>query len=115
MDIDMNGEAHGEHPPTTIRRYVMIGALLTAVTAVELWASYNAQLLKQALIPLLLVLSAFKFATVVAMFMHLRYEKPLLTRLFLIGLVLATGLMLALISIFWADLTDAVGATSHIG
>ena len=115
MDTDAQGGAHGEHPPTSIREYVLIGAMLTAVTAVELWASYSPDLLGQTLIPLLLALSAFKFVTVVAMFMHLRYEQPLLSRLFLIGLVLAAGLMLALISIFWADLTDAVGAANHLG
>ena len=115
MDIDVEEVAHGEHPPTTIRQYVMIGAMLAVVTAVELAASYSRAILGPLLIPLLFVLSAFKFAVVVALFMHLRYERPLLTRLFLFGLILAAFLLLALIGIFWNDLTDAVGMAGHAG
>ena len=40
MSHEAHVEAHGgEHPPTTIREYVLIGAVLTVVTAVELWCS----------------------------------------------------------------------------
>jgi cytochrome c oxidase subunit 4 len=113
MGGDMSNQAHAvahdEHPPTTIREYVIIGIVLTVVTAVELWASYNAHILGGALIPVLLVLSAFKFAVVVAMFMHLRFENPFLTRVFACGLILATCIMLALITLFWNNDTDAVG------
>ncbi|MFA7248808.1 MAG: cytochrome C oxidase subunit IV family protein [Dehalococcoidia bacterium] len=101
--------AHDEHPPTTIREYVMIGLVLTVVTAVELWASYNAHILGGTLVPVLLVLSAFKFAVVVAMFMHLRFEHGLLTRLFAFGLVLGAGIIITLSAIFWNDGTDVVG------
>ena len=107
--VEARGEAHGEHPPTTIREYVLIGLVLTVVTAVELWASYNIGIIGSLLVPILGVLSAFKFAVVVAMFMHLRFESPLLTRLFACGLVLATFVILALIGLFWNDATDAVG------
>ena len=109
MSNESHVDGHGEHPPTSIREYVMIGLVLTVVTAVELWASYNVQILGSLLVPVLVVLSAFKFAVVVAMFMHLRFEHALLTRLFSVGLVLATFVMLALIALFWNDATDAVG------
>ena len=109
MTNEAHVEGHGEHPSTTIREYVMIGLVLTVVTAVELWASYNVHILGSLLIPVLIALSAFKFAVVVAMFMHLRFEHALLTRLFSFGLVLATFVMLALIALFWNDPTDAVG------
>ena len=108
---EVHAQAHDEHPPTTIREYVIIGLVLTVVTAVELWASYNVAILGSLLVPALVVMSAFKFAVVVAMFMHLRFEPPLLTRLFATGLVLATFVMLALIGLFWNDATDAVGGT----
>lgn len=109
MTNEAHVEGHGEHPPTTIREYVMIGLVLTVVTAVELWASYNVSILGSLLIPVLIVLSAFKFAVVVAMFMHLRFEHALLTRLFAFGLVLAMFIMLALVALFWNDHSDVVG------
>ena len=98
---------HDEHPPTTIREYVLIGLVLTVVTVVELWASYN--LHDFLLIGVLIALSAFKFAVVVAMFMHLRFESGLLTRLFSFGLILGGAMILTLSALFWHDRTDAVG------
>jgi len=115
MDIDVEEVAHEEHPPTTIRQYVMIGALLTVVTAVELWASYSQDILGGALIPVLLIMSAFKFAVVVAMFMHLKFDHQLLTRLFMFGLVLAASIMIALLALFWNDGTDVVGNAGRGG
>lgn len=109
MSSETHVEAHGEHPPTSIREYVIIGLVLTVVTIVELWCSYNEHILGGTLVPVLIVLSAFKFAVVVAMFMHLRFESPLLLRVFLAGMILATAIMLALIAIFWHDRTDVVG------
>ena len=106
--------AHDEHPPTSIREYVMIGAALTVVTAVELWVSYNGHIVGSLMIPILFALSAFKFAVVVAMFMHLRFEHGILTRLFACGLVLGTFVILALIGLFWNDRSDAVGGNKSL-
>lgn len=102
--------AHGEpqspevrHPLPSIgpRQYVMIGIILTVITAVELWVSYSN--LDNLIIPTLLVLSAVKFIIVVAFFMHLRFDHPVLTRLFAFGFVLAAALLFALIALFWTD------------
>ena len=49
-------------------------------------------------VPALLLLSALKFYLVVAMFMHLRYEKPLLSRFFTIGGILAGALYLVVLA-----------------
>ncbi|RLT40245.1 MAG: cytochrome C oxidase subunit IV [Chloroflexi bacterium] len=109
-------ESHEEHPPTTIREYVMIGLVLTVVTIVELWASYNEPILGSLLVPALFIMSAFKFAVVVAMFMHLRFEHSLLWKLFSFGLVLGTAMILAMTLLFWNDATDAVGGPEfHTG
>jgi len=100
---------HGEeHPPSSIRQYVVTGAILTAITIVELFLSYSS-LPHGLLIASLIALSAVKFVIVVAIFMHLKFENSLLTRLFLFGLILATCIMLALLALFWNDSTDAVG------
>lgn len=101
---------HGaeEHPPSSIRSYVMTGVILTIITVVELFLSYSS-LPHGLMVTLLIVLSAVKFAIVVAIFMHLKFEDGLLTRLFLFGLILAGFVMLALITLFWNDATDIVG------
>ena len=39
--------------------------------------------------PLLIILAAIKFGTVVAFFMHLRFDNPVVRRLFLLGIILA--------------------------
>ncbi|MGE3857885.1 MAG: cytochrome C oxidase subunit IV family protein [Dehalococcoidia bacterium] len=113
MSHEAHAQAHDEHPPTTIREYVMIGLLLTVVTVVELWASLAEDQLGAILIPALLIMSAFKFAVVVAMFMHLRYEHSLLTKLFSFGLVLGAACIIALSALFWNDHTDAVGGVAE--
>jgi len=101
-DAEMSEAQHG----MTVRGYVIVGAILTVITAVELIVSYSD--IGPALIPLLLALSAVKFAMVGAFFMHLRFDARLLTQMFLVGLVLATAIMIALLSLFWNDVTDAV-------
>ncbi len=95
-----------QHPLPRIgpRQYVIIGVILTIVTSIELWVSYSP--LGGLKIPILILLSAFKFAVVVAFFMHLRFDAPALTRFFVFGLALAGVLLLALISIFWNDTTE---------
>lgn len=100
--------AHDEHPPTSIREYGLIGLGLMAITAVELWVSYSG-LAYGTLVAILIVLSAFKFWVVVWMFMHLRFEHGLLTKLFSFGLILGTAMILATTALFWHDATDSVG------
>jgi hypothetical protein len=51
------------------------------------------------LVPLLLVLSAGKFALVALFFMHLRYEPRTLTVIFTGALLIATGIALALMTL----------------
>jgi cytochrome c oxidase subunit 4 len=93
------GARQRSHP--TVRQYLLIGLLLTLITVVELAASYSD--IGSLLIPILIVLSAVKFAVVVAYFMHLRFEHALLTQLFACGFVLACALLIALIALFWTD------------
>src|SRR5712691_6340800 len=93
------------HPLPTIgpRQYVIIGVILTIITGFELAVSYSS--LGTITIPILIVLSAVKFAVVVAFFMHLRFDSPALTRFFVFGFVLAALILTALISLFWNDNT----------
>ena len=82
----------------TIGTYLMIAAILSVITALEFAVIYIRRL-TPILIPLLLTLSAGKFALVVMYFMHLRYDRKPLTFLFVAPLLLAVGLAVALMTL----------------
>ena len=90
------GEPKHEH--ASIRIYLIVAGILSAVTALEFGVIYVRRL-APVLIPLLLVLSAGKFALVVMFFMHLRYDSRVLTFLFVAPLVLATLLAVAVMTL----------------
>lgn len=96
-------QSHGLQP----MQYVWIGAGLGVITFVELVASLWLDL-GNALIPILFVLSAVKFAIVVAFFMHLRFDSGLFTRMFVGAFMLAAFVLIALIALFWTDASDIV-------
>ena len=78
------------HP--SAREYVRIGALLAALTAIEITASYTLD--GVGLIATLLVFAGLKFAIVVMWFMHLRFDDRRYARFFVMGLALALTLYL---------------------
>ena len=88
--------AQHHHPQP--RQYVQIALVLAVLTAAEVALFYledGVEEIGQTLtVPALLILSALKFYLVVAMFMHLRFEKPLLSLFFTSGAVLAGALYL---------------------
>jgi cytochrome c oxidase subunit 4 len=51
-------------------------------------------------VPILLTFSIVKFALVALWFMHLRFDNRLFRRLFVTGLVLATGVYLVVLTTF---------------
>lgn len=77
-----------EHPHPSPAKYVGIALLLAVVTAIEV-ALYYVELSDNLMIGLLLAFSAVKFFLVTFFFMHLRFDNPLLRRLFFVGVVLA--------------------------
>jgi len=94
------GEAHGAHEShASTGFYWMIAAVLFVITAVEV-AVFYIPALSPVLVPALLTLSAAKFALVVMFFMHLRFDSPIFTGLFLAGLVLATLMVGALVILY---------------
>jgi len=72
--------------------------VLTGVTMLEVGAIYIRQL-TPIIVPLLLALSAAKFALVVLFYMHLRYDSRVLTLLFVGPLLLASGIAIALMTL----------------
>jgi cytochrome c oxidase subunit 4 len=89
------------HRHASVATYVVIAIVLTVVTALEFAVLYI-RALTPILVPLLLVMSAGKFALVALFFMHLRYDKPVLTTLLAGPLLIAIAIILAMMT-----LTDA--------
>ena len=72
--------------------------ILAAITIVEVVIVYLG-FLRPVLIPLLAVLSITKFAMVAMFFMHLKFDDRLFSVLFVGGLLLATGVLVALMTL----------------
>lgn len=87
-----------EHHPGW-QEYVKIGVILAIITAVEVAIVY-VEALGDVLLPILLTLSVAKFALVVAYFMHLKFDNKFFAWLFGSGLVLAIGVVLAIMAMF---------------
>ena len=100
------------HKSTETERYhtfVNLALVLAAITGVELVLVYM-PFHPFFIFASLLALSLFKFVAVVAWFMHLIYDKLVLTLAFGTGLVIATGTFVALgflLSRGWVDV-DAI-------
>lgn len=95
-----HGEDHIAHPSPA--QYWLIALILAIVTAVEIGASYIPALDGPVLVSTLLILGAVKFAMVVALFMHLKFDKPLYRNFFLIGLFGAIAMFIVVLLTFRA-------------
>ena len=85
------------HP--TPAKYTAIALILAAITIVEVAIVYTI-FLRPVLIPILIVLSATKFALVAMFFMHLRFDNRLFSVMFVGGLLLASAVIVALMTLF---------------
>lgn len=91
------GHSAGEH--LSPKFYVMIGVILAVITAVEV-AVYYIDALESVETPLILALTAAKFALVVMYFMHLKIDSKIFTGLFMVGMFLASFMISALIVLY---------------
>ena len=89
-------EARKHHPPDSV--YILIALGLAVLTAVEVGLYYLKASTETALV--LLVLMALKFSIVVGFFMHLRFDSPVLRRLFVTGLILAVTIYTIILLMF---------------
>lgn len=85
------------HPVHGTKTYWTIGVILFFVTALEILAYYMEESLGVAAVPVILALSAAKFALVVMFFMHLKYDSKVFTGIFLFPFALGT---LVIVSLF---------------
>jgi cytochrome c oxidase subunit 4 len=88
-----------EHP--TWSTYWKVATILTLITVVEVWIYYIPSFVaSRAFVPALLIMSAVKFFTVVAFYMHLRYDHKLFRVLFTGPLLIAMTTIVALLFLF---------------
>ena len=90
---------HSERAHPTPFKYVAIALILSVITAVEVAIVYQ-DFLKDVFAPLLVILSAAKFALVVMFYMHLRFDSRLFSAMFVTGLLLATAVLITLLALF---------------
>ena len=95
---DVAHEEHAHAHPTW-RTYVVIGAILTFITGIEV-ALFYIPSLKGILVPTLLALSALKFLIVVLFYMHLKFDSRIFGRVFFAPLFLAMLVVLGMIILF---------------
>src|SRR6266581_8471817 len=100
-----------EHAHPTVEVYLRVAAALVVLTVLEVGVFY-VPAFRPVLVPVLLVLSAAKFALVVMFYMHLKADNKFFTFLFGAPLLLAVGVMAALLFLFYGTLTlrGAAGA-----
>ncbi len=85
---DLDADTYGEgHHGATDRQYILIAAILAAITAAEVTLTYID--VGPLFLPALLIMMVAKFVTVVSYFMHLKFDNRIFSVLFYMGLLLA--------------------------
>jgi cytochrome c oxidase subunit 4 len=96
-DVHAMGEVH-EHP--TWKQYKWVAVVLTLITVLEVWVYYTPFQHSPMFAPVLLLMSAIKFAIVVLFYMHLKYDHKLFKALFTGPLIIAMSTLIALLFVF---------------
>ncbi len=90
-------DVHTGHP--TPGTYFRVAMALSIITAIEVGIFYL-EFIKHGIIPVLVVLSATKFALVAMFYMHLKYDNRIFSWFFVGGLILAVAVGIALLGLF---------------
>jgi cytochrome c oxidase subunit IV len=94
-------DARGAHSHPTWATYKWVALILLVITIVEVWAYYIPALVaSRAFVPMLLILSAMKFAIVVLFYMHLKYDHKIFRALFTGPLIIAMITIISLLFLF---------------
>ena len=73
--------------------------VLSIITAIEVGVFYL-EFVGWGIIPILVLLSAAKFLLVAMYYMHLKFDDRIFSTMFVAGLVVASGVVLALMALF---------------
>jgi cytochrome c oxidase subunit 4 len=88
----------GVHQGFTDVQYIIVAAVLAAITAVEVAISYAD--IGPLFLPTLLILMAIKFIVVVRLFMHLKFDSKLFSWMFFTGVLLALTVYIVMLAAF---------------
>ncbi len=100
-----NSPAHEEHAHPTAGLYAKVGLVLFVLTALEVGlyeitygghAGESAGAIQPFFVPLLLILSAAKFALVAMFYMHLKQDSKLFSGVFVFPLIIAAVIIVGL-------------------
>ena len=109
MDAHVTTAAPAEHAHPTASLYAKVGLVLFVLTALEVGlyeitygehAGSFAQSLMPFFVPLLLLMSAAKFALVAMFYMHLKQDSKIFTGVFVFPLIVAAVVIVSLIILF---------------
>ncbi len=92
-------ELAAEHHPSRARTYTLIFFVLLIVTALEVAVTYFPDIPQ---LPALLILAVFKFLLIAGFYMHLKYDSRVFSAFFIIGLILAMGMLFSFLALFTA-------------
>jgi len=105
----MHQEGSVEHPVhPTADVYLRVGAVLVILTVLEVGVFY-VPAFQSALVPVLLVLSAIKFALVVMFYMHLKFDNKFFALLFGGPLLLGFFVVVSLLFLFYGGIRLRTG------
>ena len=93
-----HSEVHEEGHPSP-RKYVLIGAILAVITALEV-AIFYIEASSALIVWTLLLTSLGKFLLVVGFFMHLRFDDRRFAMLFFFPLIIMVSIVVALLAMF---------------
>jgi len=97
--LDGHGPEYAHGP--TDREYVLVAFILSVLTGIEVFTYFKSVLdFGRFLMPMLMLLMAVKFYLIAAYFMHLKYDKAVLRRFFVTGIILAGGVYMIMLSTF---------------
>jgi cytochrome c oxidase subunit IV len=98
----MSDRAHADHvhEHPTWKQYRWVALWLFVITVVEVGVYYTPFRESPMFAPVLLVMSATKFAIVVMFYMHLKYDHKLFRALFTGPLIIAMSTLAALLFLF---------------
>lgn len=106
-EVYPEGEGYAHGP--TDKQYFTIFWILVVLTALEVstywWEDWFGESAHKVAVPLLFVLMIIKFFLVALFFMHLKFDNPMLRRIFYFGAVIALAVYLGALSSmnFWED------------
>jgi cytochrome c oxidase subunit 4 len=97
--IESTAQAEAGHNHPGAKQYLGIAVVLTVITALEV-AIFYIPSMKAMMVPLLLTLSALKFALVAMFYMHLKFDHRIFSWLFVVPMIIAALVILALLKLF---------------